>query len=160
MIQAALPAAMVVASFALLVGFAPPAKAALALAAMAGLAIIVWGVGFAPLAADGAILLCWGAVVALGVAHYRPTSVIDHVLAIGLVAGAIVGIALATMPRGPAAMLSLLPAVIAVPSALAVRHGLAVAPRVVASWLLAVALLAALIPYAVTHPGYVPDHRG
>lgn len=46
-----------------------------------------------------------------------------------------------------------------VPAAFSVERGWTIAPRIVTSWLLAVALLAGSIPHLIDHPGYVPDHR-
>ena len=45
------------------------------------------------------------------------------------------------------------------PAQFCVARGWAIAPRVVTSWLLAVALLVGAIPHLIVHPGYVPDHR-
>ncbi len=46
-----------------------------------------------------------------------------------------------------------------IPARYSVGRGWAIAPRVVTSWLLAVALLVGAIPHLIVHPGYVPDHR-
>jgi hypothetical protein len=46
-----------------------------------------------------------------------------------------------------------------IPASLCVALSWSIAPRIVTSWLLAVALLVGAIPYLVVHPGYEPDHR-
>lgn len=47
----------------------------------------------------------------------------------------------------------------ALPAAWCIARGWAIVPRVITSWLFAVALLMGAIPYLIDHPGYVADHR-
>ncbi len=82
------------------------------------------------------------------------------VLGLSALTGLVAGLTLATASSLPMGYLALLALSTVLPASLAAHNGLGVAPRVVASWLVAVALLAAVLPFATSHPGYVPDHRG
>lgn len=55
----------------------------------------------------------------------------------------------------PAAWLCLLTLM---PAALAVRWRVPIAAKVMSSWLIAIAVLAATLPYLPVTPGYLPDH--
>jgi hypothetical protein len=46
-----------------------------------------------------------------------------------------------------------------VPAAACIDRGWTIVPRIVTSWLLAVAILVGAIPHLVVHPGYEPDHN-
>jgi hypothetical protein len=80
-------------------------------------------------------------------------------LVLSVVVGVITGLghSLAAMPQNiyPA----LAAGALALPALVAIERGYAIAVRVVASWLVAIAVLAALLPYVVSHPGYVSEHR-
>lgn len=71
----------------------------------------------------------------------------------GVWAGLVLAESTAALPAALSALL------VVVPAALCVARGWTIAPRILTSWLLAVALLAGSIPYLIDHPGYVPDHR-
>lgn len=55
----------------------------------------------------------------------------------------------------PAAWLCMLALI---PAALAVRWRVPIAAKVLSSWLIAIAVLAAALPYLPVTPGYLPDH--
>lgn len=55
----------------------------------------------------------------------------------------------------PAAWLCMLTLI---PAALAVRWRVPIAAKVMSSWLIAIAVLAAALPYLPVTPGYLPDH--
>ncbi|MEO6092056.1 MAG: hypothetical protein ABIT04_09635 [Novosphingobium sp.] len=105
---------------------------------------------------------CWASLVATAACVYwpriaRPERMAGPVL--GANAGLWAGLVVATEATG-LTMLAVLPVmVLMLPAAWCDRRGWGVAPRVVTSWLLAVALLVGAIPHLVIHPGYEPDHR-
>lgn len=100
---------------------------------------------------------CWASVILLAAGvHLRrvpPWLAAAAAIDAGLWAGALIA--------GEGArsdLLSALPAVlVSVPAQVATRRGWQIAIKVVSSWLIAIALLAALLPTAPT-PGYMPDH--
>lgn len=158
-----LPAALAIAALSLLLGFAPRRTAALALL-VAGLLAI--GVSLSPLPSrliDAAFLSCWIVTASTALLTWlpnppRPPIALALAGLVGTAAGAVVA---AGADASPSDVLRALPAaLLVIPASLAVERGYPLVPRVVASWLIAVALLAAILPYAVTTPGYVPDHMG
>ena len=100
---------------------------------------------------------CWISIILLAAAvHLRPVPpwlAFAAALDAGLWAGAVI------KAEGTGTqLLEALPCVlIALPAHLVRQRGWGIAIKVVSSWLIAVALLAALLPTTVT-PGYVPDH--
>lgn len=90
--------------------------------------------------------------------HVRPRGRVLS-LALALNAGAWTGAAIA-VGGVPGDLARALPAaLVALPAAWAIDHGGALGVKIVASWLIAVAVLAATLPIVQT-PGYVEDHRG
>jgi hypothetical protein len=90
---------------------------------------------------------------------YAPWTLQDKVaLALSLNAGVWTGalIALATSKPGLLAALSC--SLCAWPSASARRRGQAIGLKVIASWLIGVAVLAATLQFLAATPGYLPDH--
>lgn len=157
----ALPAAMVIAALALMLGFVSRKTAVMALAAAAIVAAVVSWLPVPDDLIEAVFLTCWASVIVIALFVYWPRRF--HAAAavgLGVVAGLAAGLVIAA-EGAPADLLRALPAaLLVIPASIAVSRGYTVAPRVVASWLVAVALLAAIIPYAVVHPGYVPDHMG
>ncbi len=74
-------------------------------------------------------------------------------------AGVWAGLVLAADGAAAALVPALLALLIVLPATFSVERGWTIAPRILTSWLLAVALLAGSIPHLIDHPGYVPDHR-
>ena len=157
----ALPAAMVIAALALTLGFVGRRVAALALGAAAVMALLASRVTVTDDWTEPVFLLCWGGVGLIGSFVYWPGRLNDGIaVGLGMLAGAAAGIVIAA-EGAPGDLLRILPAIlIVIPASIAVACGQAIMPRVLASWLIAVALLAAVIPHVVVHPGYVPDHMG
>lgn len=155
----ALPPALLCAALGLLLAYAPrkaiiPAITALVVAATAILLIRI-PARFEEIAFLG----CWVSVMVIAASIHLPNgpglvwSLVLSVIA-GLWAGAVVSIA-----GKPLDLAIGLPCVLIVGLAIWVRRtpvGLAV--KIAASWLGAVAILAAAIPLTPT-PGYEPDHR-
>ncbi len=157
----ALPAAMVIAALALTLGFVSRRTAALALGAATVAALLASQMTVPDNWVEAAFLLCWVSIGLISLFVYWPRRVHDGiVVGLGLLAGFATGSVIAAEGT-PTDLLRILPAaLIVVPASIAVSRGYAIAPRVLASWLVAVALLAAIIPHVVVHPGYVPDHMG
>lgn len=154
----ALPPALACAALGLALAFVPPNARAKAAAALVvggcGAALASWP----PWAEEAAFLLLWGCVIASAVSvHWRgglPAAVaVGLGLATGLAVGAVV--ALAGAPRDLALALPLV--LLWVPAAWAIARGYGIAPKVLASWLIAIAVLSAALPLIPT-PGYEPDH--
>jgi hypothetical protein len=154
------PAAMVFAALGLMLAFVPRKAAAACIGVAVVLALVASQSKFGAPASDPAIMACWAAVSVLAFRTYWPSRTRLNNLAIAAVAGLVSGFAIAASAAPSALWQPLLGSLIVVPATLAVERGFAVAPRVVVSWLVAVAVLAALLPYVVSHPGYVADHRG
>lgn len=154
-------AGLLLAVLACALAFLPP-RTAFAGAGLAAVVTIVAALAIEPVAQDVALAGCWVilAVAALCVfwpryAQGRTLPVVILCAGAGLWAGLVLG-----QPEAdshPAAVATVL--LLMLPAAFCVRRGWAIAPRILTSWLLAVALLAGTIPYLVDHPGYVPDHR-
>lgn len=161
MTDSALPAAMVFAALGLMLSFAARTTAALSIALAVLMAFAANAVAPDTIVHHAATIACWGVILIMAVLTFWPRQwpalvTISVSVAAGFVAGAFVATA-ATPPKLWQAMLVIL---VALPATLAVERGYPMFPRVVMSWLLAVAMLAALLPYVVSHPGYIPDHRG
>ncbi len=141
-----------------MLAFVPPkARVQAATALVAGGAVAVL-IAWRPRAEEGAFALLWGCVIASAASvHWRggvPALVaVGLGLATGLAAGAVV--AIAGSPRDLALALPLV--LLWFPGAWANARGYGIAPKVLASWLIAIAVLAAALPLVPT-PGYVPDH--
>lgn len=157
----ALPAAMVIAALALALGFVSRTTAAIALIVTVIAAALASRLSVPDAWIEAAFLACWGSVIGIALLVYWPRQFYPGAaVALGVFAGLAAGLVIAA-EGAPIDLLRALPAtLLVVPASIAVSRGYAVAPRVVASWLVAVALLAAIIPHVVAHPGYVPDHMG
>ncbi|MGX7896503.1 hypothetical protein [Tsuneonella sp. HG222] len=106
---------------------------------------------------------CWLSLIATTGLVYWPRASARHASAVLYLACANAGLwsGLVVAAEDATSRLPLVfaPLLLVVPASLCVRRDWAIAPRVLASWLLAVAVLAAALPLLVSHPGYVPDHR-
>ena len=161
MTDSALPAAMVFAAMGLMLSFAARTIAALSIALAVLMAFAASAVASDTIVNQAATIACWGVILVMAVLTFWPRQwpalvTIAVSGAAGFVAGAVIALA-ATPPKLWLAMLVIL---VVLPATLAVERGYNIVPRVVMSWLLAVAMLAALLPYVVSHPGYIPDHQG
>jgi hypothetical protein len=158
--EATVPAATAAAALALLLGFASTGTilAGLAAATLAGLASNA--LTPASVGESHAILACWAIVVLLAVVVWWPGRIANHgFVSAAMLTGLVMGAALRTTAN-PTVLVALIPILLTFPTALAVRRGHAIAPRIVAGWLVAVAILGATLPNMIAHPGYVADHRG
>ncbi len=158
----ALPPALLMAALGFLLAFAPRIAWSRAAIAAVFAALFAWaalhGRVHPPALTEVAFLGLWASVAltALGVHLPRGPS-----RALAIVAGANAGLwsgAVVAVSGKPADLLIALPCVaIAFVARPLIARGLGIGVKVVASWLIAVAILAALLPLTPT-PGYMPDH--
>ena len=125
-----------------------------ALAATCGFALEL------PREAIGAVFLCgWLSVIACAATVHLPRGWSPRLaMALAIDAGLCSGAMLSFEGRWyhlPASWLCMLALV---PALLAVRWRVPVAAKVMSSWLIAIAVLAATLPYLPVTPGYLPDH--
>lgn len=159
----ALPPALLCAALGFALAFAPR-RAVLPslLALIAAAAVVVWR-GIAPAWQDTAFAGCWISVILAAASvhlpsglHPRAALVLPLILALnaGIWAGAVISVA-----GAPLDLVKSLPwALLCLPGAWLVGSGRRIAVKVVASWLIAVAVLAASLPLTTPTPGYMPDH--
>ena len=155
----ALAAALLCAAFGLALAFAPrsawgPGLLALAVSAAA--------VAFLPLAEGWrapVLLGCWASVViAAAVIHIPRGLPFAAALVLAVNTGVWSGAVIAVTGEGLDLLKALPWSLLCFPAAELVSRKLSIAPKVLASWLAAVALLAATLPMMPVTPGYEPDH--
>ncbi len=156
----ALPPALLCAALAFALAFAPRRAVLPALALLVFVAGIASALPFDKAFVEPVFAACWLSVIVTAAAVHLPRRVgfrLVLVLAInaGLWAGAVV--AVAGMPLD---LIRALPvALLALPAAALARGRWGIAVKIVSSWLVAVAILAATLPIVPT-PGYAQDHMG
>ncbi len=152
------PPALMFAALACMLAFAPAwRRGAAGLAALAT-AFTVAQLSLPPKSVEIVFLGCWASLIATAamvhfgghLSGYRPLA---FAINAGAWAGTTVAIAGTTLDLVAAALWLAL----AAPFAWLVASGRGVAVKVVSSWLIAIALLAAVLPIVPT-PGYAPDH--
>lgn len=152
-----LPAGLLCAVAGMMLGFAPIRQIVIGTLLLALIAIAASRVAVQVVPEWVALGGCWVGLLACALGVYRPTL---PSMAIGLAAqaGFWTGVVAATTVDPNRSLLAV-PAVLScIPAAWLVRKGYRIIPYVVTSWLLAVAMIAAVLPLVVAHPGYVPDH--
>ncbi len=154
----ALPPALLCAALGFALGFAPAkirpyGVAVLILAALAASFVKT------PLAwQDGVFLGCWASVALAAASVHLPKGMGPRLaLALSLNCGIWVGAVIATAGKQTDLIKALPCVLVCIPAAWAVGKGWGVAAKVMASWLIAVSILAASLPLVPT-PGYKPDH--
>ncbi len=155
------PASMVFAALGLMLSFVPRRTAVACIALAIVLALAASRLQFGAITNNVEKLLCWAVIMVLAIVTYWPARMAFLITAaIAAAAGLVAGTAIPA--AGPLSTIwqPILAVSVILPAAFTIERGYAVAPRVVVSWLVAVSVLAALLPYVVAHPGYVPDHRG
>ncbi len=154
----ALPAGLLCAALGLLLAFAPRRSVAPALLLLAATATVVSLMPVKDSWIEIAFFGCWASVILIASALHLPRGVPFWLtLALALDAGLWGGAVIAGEGARDDLLLALPPVLVFLPGRFAVARGWAIAVKVVSSWLVAVALLAALLPTAAT-PGYVADH--
>ena len=154
----ALPPALLAAALGLALAYAPPRLR------YAGV-VIFWIIAppaallsFSPDWIEAVFLACWGGVIAAAATVHLPRGP-GTVAAIALAVGAAVLAGAVTAVSGSLhTLLIALPwALVTIPAAWLIARGWGIGVKIVSSWLIAIALLAAALPLTPT-PGYEPDH--
>ena len=153
-----LPAALIFAGLAFALSFAPRRVRAwgLLLGAVSAVAAVQLSIDLSH--AEGVYLACWASVVLAAASVHLPGGVHEKwavilALACGTTAGAVISLTGGLNDLGVA----LLAASAILPASWLVGSGREIAVKVVSSWLIAIAFLAAALPLTPT-PGYAPDH--
>ncbi|MEO6153950.1 MAG: hypothetical protein ABIT09_05540 [Croceibacterium sp.] len=157
---AGIAAGLLLAALAFALGFVPR-RVAIGGIVMAALSTLAVAFTVTPHDVDLTYAGCWLSLILAAVSVYwpRPARRLPWLcLAFSLNAGGWAGLVLASEPAAARPPWSLLALLLVIPATLCVERGWSLAPRVVTSWLLAVALLVGAIPHLVVHPGYVRDH--
>lgn len=160
--NAALAAGLLLAAFALALGFARRRMVAAVGLVCAGVTIAT-ALAVSPVPREYSFIGCWASLAAVAATVYWPQLLRDRPwlwLVLATNCGAWAGLVLAVDAlTGWALQQSLSALFLAIPASMCVDRGWAIVPRVVMGWLLAVALLAGAMSQIVEHPGYLPDHR-
>lgn len=155
-----LPAALLCAALGLILAFSPRRTLALSLSALTATALLFASIPFDPTWSGAILLGCWISVLLTAVLVYVPGRVgFKPAMLLGVNAGvwsgATIGAAEGWLEFG-----GTLPwALLGVPGGWVVARGGRVGLKVLASWLIAVAILGAALPM-ITTPAYAPDHMG
>ncbi len=158
--DAVLPAAMTLMMIGLMLG-SQSAKNAVAAALIAGGLVVLFSFAAIPVSGEAGIVACCVTTILLSLVVYWPRILPPWaVIGTALLAGTIAGLALSGASETSRAYPAIIGLMTALPASIAERNKFGIASRVVASWLVAVAVLAAVLPLVIAHPGYIPDHRG
>ncbi|MDB5713573.1 MAG: hypothetical protein JWO15_970 [Sphingomonadales bacterium] len=153
-----LPPGLLCVALGLALAFALPRQAWRAVAVLVPIAVCVWWFQFPPKYLEIAFLGCWISVIATAGLVHLPGSVPS---AAAIFAGANAGFwsgGLSSLAgSGRDLMIALLCTLVFLPARALVVRGWGIGPKIVASWLMAIAVLASMLPLTPT-PGYVPDH--
>lgn len=152
---------LLLAALAFALAFLPRRTAVLGIAIAVGTAVLT---AFLPSegATDFWLAGCWVSLIIAALSVYFPRFAIAHpavALAFSANAGGWAGMVLASSQSAAQLWAALAALGFVIPAYFCVRRGWTIAPRIVTSWLVAVALLVGSIPHLVEHPGYVADHR-
>lgn len=155
----ALPPALLCAALGLALGFAPRRAWPVSLAILVAVAVGASWLKIPPAWIDGVFAGCWISVVLAAASVHLPGGMgRNTALALsantGLWCGAVIAAAGTQVDLIEALPLALL----CLPAGWLVGRGWGVAVKVVSSWLIAIALLAAFLPVTTPTPGYAPDH--
>lgn len=155
----ALPAALLAAALGFALSFAPRRVIAPSLVAFGVLAVFASFVRFDPTWGDGIFYGCWASIIATALSVHlakrlTAAGMVPLAANAGFWAGAVVRVAGAPLDLG----ISLPWVLLFLPGAWLVGRKLGIGVKVVASWLVAVAVLGAALPATTPTPGYVGDH--
>ena len=153
-----LPPAILCAALGIALSFIPLRRAAIGGVLMAVIALLVWGLSPPIQWIEPIFVGCWLSVIANALLTYRPERLpLALFLAAAVNAGAWSGAVTAVSGRGSDLAIALPCVLLFVPGRPIVLRGWSIAPKVLASWLTAVAILATMVSLTPT-PGYKPDH--
>lgn len=155
-----LPAALLCAVAGMMLAFLTPRQAAFGVLTLIAVAVLAGTIPLPAAFAEIALAGCWASLLACALCVFWPGVPASWmVLAIAANAGLWAGLVTATEAKPGDLWRALAAVLLVIPAAWAVRRGYAVAPKVVTSWLVAVAVIAAFLPIVTVHPGYLDDHR-
>ena len=152
------PSLLVCATMALLLSFTSGRLAWLAVAAMAVAATAIAMIGLPQNSTTIVFAGVWMTIIAAAAVTYLPTSNAQRwALPLAVAAGAGVG-SLASLSGRKSDLLLALPfSLFFIPGRWVVARGYGLAHKIIASWMIAIALLSAFVSMTPT-PGYQPDH--
>jgi hypothetical protein len=155
----ALPPALLLAALGLALAAAPKRVWMWSVLALAATLAVVLLMPVPGAWADMAFLGCWVSTAATaGCVHLRKDVSLRGGIALSLNAGVWAGAVLAAA-GGRFDVLKAMPAALLVlPAAWLVARRASIAVKVASSWLIAIALLCAALPFLPVTPGYLPDH--
>ncbi|THD63901.1 hypothetical protein [Phenylobacterium sp.] len=154
-----MPPALLAASLGFALAFVPKKAVAPSIVVFAGIAAAVSLVRTDPGWTDAIFYACWASVIVTALAVHLPKeppppAVLVLAANAGLWSGAVIAAA-----GAPFDLVKSLPFVlICLPASWLIARRLGIAVKVVASWLIAVSVLAAALPTLTPTPGYVGDH--
>jgi len=157
----ALPPALLLAALGFCLAFAPRAawsRAVIAAAVAAGMTFVVLGNGRGAAFEEAAFLGLWLSIALTSASVHLPQGASTGVaIAVGANAGLWAGAVVAVAGKPVDLLIALPCTLITFIARPLIARGLGIGVKVAASWLIAVAILAALLPLTPT-PGYKPDH--
>jgi hypothetical protein len=155
----ALPPALLCAALGLVLAFAPRRAWGPSLVALAVTATAVALAPVPPRWLEGVFLGCWMSVAAsAAIVHLRSALSTRGAFALSLNTGFWSGAVVALAGSGLDLLKALLCVLVLLPAALIVGWRAPIVVKVVSSWLIAVAVLAATLQFLAVTPGYMPDH--
>lgn len=153
-----LPPALLFAALAFLLAFAPRRALLPALIAAAVVALVVSRLEVPAAWTEAVFVGCWlSVVVTAALVHLRRGAGVPGAVALAVNAGAWAGATTAVAGTTDDLLKALPVALMALPGQILVARRGGIAVKVVASWLVAVAVLAGMLATVPT-PGYVQDH--
>lgn len=154
-----LPPALLSAALALALAFAPKQIRGPSIAIFAATAAIM---AFVPLAADlqeHAYLGCWLSIIVTAAMTHLPGGPRERLaLSLSFNAGVWAGLVIAFAGSWLDLLRAIPCVLLVVPSAWFVTRGAPIPVKIISSWLIAIAALAALLQFLPVTPGYMPDH--
>lgn len=155
----ALPPALLLAALAFVLAHASPRTRIWSLIALLGMLAALSQLALPPDWLEIAFLGCWISTAGTAAAVHLPSGPgpaggILLSLNAGFWAQAVV--ALSGTPHDLLAALAVI--ILVVPAGWLVARGASIAVKVASSWLIAIAILAAVLPFLPVTPGYLPDH--
>ena len=155
----ALPPALLAAALGFLLAFAPRKAIGPALVLFLVAALIAGNVRTGPGVLDMVFYGCWASVIVTALSIHVPR-LTGRIPAIVLAAnaGLWAGAVIAATGHPPDLAKALPWALLCLPGTWLVSRRMGLGIKVVASWLIAVAILAAVLPTTTATPGYAPDH--
>lgn len=154
----ALPPALLMAALAVALSFAPRRQALIAMSLCLGLSALLCAARFPSAWTEAIFLGGWLSIALTAALVHWPHGVGGRLaLVAGINAGVWSGLLLGLAGRPQDLLIAATALLIILPGAWLVSQGKAIILKVAASWLMTIAVLAAVLPLIPT-PGYEPDH--